>query len=123
MSIGRGRAVRAGFTIVEVMVALLLVVVALVALEGGVAVTVRTLADAEREATATRLAETEREHAYATPCAAAHGVDTTNGVRVGWSVTPAGVGGAAMLVTHASGAFRTRYGIHATGFDGAGPCR
>lgn len=121
MPIRRGRAERAGFTLVEVMVALLLLVVALVALEGGAAVTVRMLADADRETAMMRLAEGERERAYGTPCAAARGVDSTNGVRVGWSAMP--VGGSGMLITRASGAFRTRYGMHATSFDGAGPCR
>ena len=122
MRIRRDGVGRAGFTLVEVMVALLLLVVALVALEGGAAVTVRMLADAERETVAMRLAEGERERAYGSRCAAAVGVDSTNGVRVGWSAAPV-AGGSALLVTRAAGAFRTRYGMHATSFDGAGPCR
>lgn len=122
-SMPNGHAGRSGFSLVEVMVALLLVVVALVALEAGAAATVRTIADAEREATAMRLAEGERERAYGSACASARGMDTTNGVRVAWSATPAQAGAAAALVSHASGAFRTRYGLHASVFDGAGPCR
>jgi prepilin-type N-terminal cleavage/methylation domain-containing protein len=118
-----GHVARAGFSLVEVMVALLLVVVALVALEAGAAVTVRTLADAGRETTAMRFAEGERERAYGAPCAAARGVDSANGVRVAWSATPVSVGGTAVLAMRASGAFRTRYGLHASAFDGAGPCR
>lgn len=105
------------------MVALLLIVIALVALEAGAAVTVRTLADAEREGMAMRLAEGERERAYGSACAPARGVDSVNGVRVAWSAAPVSVGGVAMLDVRAAGAFRTRYGMHASSFDGAGPCR
>ena len=118
-----GHAVRDGFSLVEVMVALLLVVVALVALESGAAVTIRTLADAEREGVTMRLAEGERERAYSTSCVAARGVDSVNGARVVWSATPVPIGGVGVLVTRAVGSFRTRYGMHASAFDGAGPCR
>lgn len=59
---------RAGFTLVEVLVAILLLTIVLLALEGSAAATVRELADGQREIVATRFAERQRERAFASAC-------------------------------------------------------
>ncbi len=108
-----------GFTLVEVIVAILLLTIALLTLEGSASVTVRELAEGQRETLATRLAERQRERAFGTACAAFTGVDSGNGVTANWAVTLTGQ--RVRLTQHTS--FETRSGPRRESYDAVGLCR
>lgn len=113
------RANPTGFTLVEVIVAILLLTIALLALEGSAASTVRELADSQRETLATRLAERQRERAFGSTCATASGVDSANDVDAGWAAT--GTGQRVHLTQHTS--FDTRSGTRRQSYGVVGRCR
>jgi len=79
-----------GFILAEALIALLILGVVFLALEGSLTVVLRSLADSERETVATRLAETQRERAFGTACAAGSGTDSLNAVSVSWVASPVG---------------------------------
>ncbi|MGI8548909.1 MAG: type IV pilus modification PilV family protein [Gemmatimonadaceae bacterium] len=108
-----------GFTLVEVLVAIFLLTIALLAIEGSAAVTLRELADGQRETLATRLAERQRERAFADPCAASSGIDSANGVGAIWTAIPTGQ--RIRLGQHTS--FDTRRGTRLQSYDAVGRCR
>ncbi len=108
-----------GFTLVEVLVAVLLLTIVLLALEGSAAATLRELADSQREMLATRLAERQREQAFAAACTMSAGIDTANGVGASWRATP--IGQQARLTQHTS--FDTRSGTRQQSYDVIGRCR
>ncbi len=113
------RADPTGFTLVEVIVAILLLTIALVALEGSAAVAVRELAEGQRETLATRFAERQRERAFAAACATAWGNDSANGVGASWAA--ATTGQRAHLTQHTS--FDSRTGTRQESYDAVGRCR
>lgn len=113
------RADPTGFTLVEVIVAILLLTIALLALEGSAAVTVRELADGQRETLAIRLAERQRERVFAGACATSSGNDSVNGVGASWAAAPTGQ--RARLTQHTS--FDTRAGTRREFYDAVGRCR
>ncbi len=80
---------RAGFTLIEAMVAMVVATVVVLALEGSLAFTLRSLARSDREGRTARLSELQRERAFAV-CAAGAGVDSANGVQARWSASLAG---------------------------------
>lgn len=110
---------RPGFTLVEVIVAILLLTIALLALEGSAAVTVRELGDGQRETLATRLAERQRERAFAGTCATSSGNDSANGVGASWAAAPTGQ--RTRVTQHTS--FDTRFGIRQESYSAVGRCR
>ena len=79
-----------GFTLIEVVVAIAVLAVGILALAGAAAATVRSMADSERVSDAARTAEMERERASSLTCAASAGVDSVGGARIVWSASPAG---------------------------------
>ncbi|HEY8311264.1 MAG TPA: hypothetical protein VIG47_11945, partial [Gemmatimonadaceae bacterium] len=79
-----------GFILAEALIALLVIGVVFLALEGSLSVVVRSLADSDREATAATLAESRRERAFGSPCNADAGSDSLNAVVVRWSASVAG---------------------------------
>lgn len=81
---------RSGFILAEALIALLILGVVFLAFEGSLTVVARSLADSERETVAARLAETQRERAFAAACASASGVDSVNAVAVDWTAAPIG---------------------------------
>lgn len=83
------RPARDGFSLVEVLVAILLLTVGLVAIEGALALAVRSAALSDREARAVMLAARQRERAFAL-CALGTGSDSANGVASDWSSVSAG---------------------------------
>lgn len=113
------RADRTGFTLVEVIVAILLLTIALLALEGSAAVTVRELSESQRETLATRFAERQRERAFAGACATSSGNDSANGVGVSWAAAPTGQ---RLRVTQYT-SFNTRSGTRREFYDAAGRCK
>jgi len=78
-----------GFTTIEVMFALALLSLAIIALLGDTTRTVRALADSHRESIAADLARRQLDHIIATPCANTTGADSVNGVVVRWTTTSA----------------------------------
>lgn len=113
------RADPTGFTLVEVIVAILLLTIAILALEGSAAVTIRELADGQRETLAMRLAERQRERAFAGACATASGMDSINGVGASWAAAPTGQRTRLTQRTY----FDTRFGTRQESYDAAGRCR
>lgn len=84
------RRATAGFTLIEVVVAIVVLSIGVLALAASAAATVRSMADGARTSGIARAAESARERAYATVCAAAAGTDSAAGARVTWTATPAG---------------------------------
>jgi Tfp pilus assembly protein PilV len=80
---------RRGFVLAEALIALLILGVVFLALEGSLSIVLRSLADSERDKIAATLAETQRERAFAAPCVAASGADSINAVTVSWIATAA----------------------------------
>ncbi len=81
---------RDGFALVEALVALIIVCVAFLGFEGSLALIVRTMSDSQRETVATRIAETQRERAFAGGCATTSGRDSVNAIMVTWTASPVG---------------------------------
>jgi prepilin-type N-terminal cleavage/methylation domain-containing protein len=79
-----------GFTLVEVVVAIVLLTIGMLALAASAAATVRSMTDGARIGGIARAAEAARERAYASVCAAAAGSDSSSGARVTWNAAPAG---------------------------------
>ena len=79
-----------GFILIEALIALVLVGVVFLGLEGSLTLVLRALADSERQTTATRLAESQREHAFAVGCVAGAGSDSVNAVAADWSASSTG---------------------------------
>jgi prepilin-type N-terminal cleavage/methylation domain-containing protein len=112
-------ATESGFTLIEVMIAILVITVAALALEGGATAAVRDLAASEREQLATRLAERQRERIWAASCAGSSGVDSANGVVARWVAAP---GTSATHVTQHT-TFTTALGTRTESYDAMGRCR
>ena len=110
---------RRGFILAEALVALTVLAVIFIALEGSLAMVLRSLAESDRESVAARIAEAQRERAFATPCTTGSGVDSTNGVRVEWQAAPSGTNIHIAQSSH----FATRAGDHAEFYDVTGSCR
>jgi Tfp pilus assembly protein PilV len=78
---------RSGFIIVEALIALTIICVVFIALEGSLTIVVRNLADSERESIAVELTETRRENILGTGCSAASGADSSNTVVADWTAS------------------------------------
>jgi Tfp pilus assembly protein PilV len=76
-----------GFTVLEVLIAIFLIVLALGALEGEMAITVQQLSNSARESLATQLIQKRSEWLIASPCATSIGSDSSRGVVATWSTT------------------------------------
>ncbi len=80
---------RAGFTLVELMVALMVFVVGVLAVAGSSGVVMTMVGGSQRRTIAATVAESRFERLRAVPCAAhANGAATTRGVRETWTVVP-----------------------------------
>jgi prepilin-type N-terminal cleavage/methylation domain-containing protein len=90
------RHARAAFTLVELLVAIVLITIALVALEMSAASAIRQLATSTRETHARLAAQHRAEKLLATACTAASGVDSATGITLHWTATPSA---GALLVT------------------------
>lgn len=107
---------RNGFTLIEIVVAIVILTIGLLALASAAAATVRSMSESARIIGAARTAENERERAYATMCTAAGGVDSTLGATIAWTTAPAGP---ALSVTQSI----TLPHATSTVISAAGPCR
>ena len=79
---------RSGFTLAEVLVAVVLIDVGLLALVAGSAVLVRRTTELRFRATALRAANNRLQQLGVAPCVATAGAVTAAGVREDWLVTP-----------------------------------
>jgi prepilin-type N-terminal cleavage/methylation domain-containing protein len=110
---------RRGFTLIEIVVAIVILGVGLVALASGAAAAVRSMRDSAALLGAARGAEGERERSYASTCAAASGVDSIEGATIAWAAAPAG----ALITVRQLVALPRGTSPQATTIDAAGPCR
>jgi Tfp pilus assembly protein PilV len=118
MSTGRNNSPR-GFILAEALVALLIIGVVFLALEGSLKIVLRRIADSEHESVAARIAEAQRERAFASACAPNSGVDSVNAVIVGWTASPDG-----QLVRVAqTSRYRQTVGDRVEHYDALGTCQ
>jgi|GEM_PF-1250988 len=110
---------RQGFILAETLVALLILGVVFVALEGSLTIVVRSLADSEQESIAARLAETQRENVFAAACAAASGADSLNAVVVSWVASTDGQ----LARVEQTSRYPRRGGERTEEYDAVGDCR
>ena len=110
---------RSGFILAEALIALLVLAVVVLALEGSLTVVVRSLADSARETLAARLAETQRERLFAAACVGASGTDSANGVTVDWTASPAG----RLVRISQTSRYPTHIGERVERYDAIGSCQ
>lgn len=80
---------RAGFTLIEVMVAIMILSVGLLALASTSAVVIRQMGSAGRMGVAASVAQSRTERLRLAPCTvSSSGSATTRGVSESWTVTP-----------------------------------
>jgi type II secretory pathway pseudopilin PulG len=113
---------RNGFILVEALIALVIVGIAFLALEGSLSVVIRSLADSEREAIAARIAEAQRERTFAQSCAFSTGSDSSDGVAVTWTATPSAPASHTVRVVQTS-RFTRRLGDVIRTYDAVGACQ
>ncbi|MEO9226901.1 MAG: hypothetical protein ABI328_11035 [Gemmatimonadaceae bacterium] len=110
--------VRRGFILVEALIALLVLGVAFVAFESSLAVIIRSVAASEREATAARLAEAQRENAFSIVCGSGSGADSVDGVVVAWTASAA----APLVHLTQTSSYESRFGQRVETYDATGRC-
>ena len=111
--------IRHGFTLIEVIVAMVILATGVLALAGSAALTVRRMAEATRRTTAVSMARTRAESSLALPCGSlSSGSETVRGVRSEWVVSP-GVGSAELSQRVSYPTFR---GERSDDFLTAAPC-
>lgn len=108
-----------GVTLVEVVVAIVLLAVGGLALAGSAAITVRRMSDSSRGATAASVARARAETSFSESCAAlSDGNQRTSGVRSEWSVA----GGSSSTDLRQRVIYSTRSGDHVDEFRTTVPC-
>lgn len=110
---------RPGFILAEALVALLILGVVFLALEGSLSIIVRSLAYSEREMLAARLAETQRARAFAGSCAAATGADSVDMIAVHWTASTDGQ----LVRLVQTSRYPRRIGDRVEAYDALGRCR
>lgn len=108
-----------GFILAEALVALLILGVVFLALEGSLTVVVRSLAESERETVAARLAEAQRERAFAGACTPGSGTDSADGVIVDWIASPVG----RFVRVSQTSRYPRRIGDRVEQYDAVGKCQ
>jgi prepilin-type N-terminal cleavage/methylation domain-containing protein len=109
----------AGFTLVEVVVAILVLTVGALALAGSAAVTVRRMSEGARRSAAASVARVRAESSFATSCLAlGGGSEELLGVRSVWSVAAT----AASTDISQQTTYSTFRGDHTDDFLTAAPC-
>jgi prepilin-type N-terminal cleavage/methylation domain-containing protein len=110
---------RAGVTLIEVVVAILVLAVGTLALAGSAAVTLRRMSDSARGAAAASVARSRAESSFSRLCAAlGSGSQQLLGVRSEWSI--AGGAGSADISQRVT--YPTRGGDHTDEFLTTAPC-
>lgn len=81
---------RAGFVLVESLIALLVFATVMLAMEQSWALVVRRASDARRQSLASRLTDAQRERVLSGNCTAGTGADSAGGVSTVWTASVAG---------------------------------
>ena len=110
---------RSGFVLIEALIALVIIGVVFLGLEGSLTLVLGSLADSERQATATRIAEARREHAFAAGCVAGSGSDSVNAVAVNWAASPAG----SLIYVTETVRYQQKSGIRIEHYNAVGTCQ
>lgn len=111
--------VRRGLTLIEVVIAILLLSVGALALEGSSALMIRRLAESKRAATAQNVARTRSESSLSTECGAlTSGSEQAFGVQSQWTVG----GNAGSIDIEQRLTYPTRRGQHSEKFLTAALC-
>ncbi|HXC25670.1 MAG TPA: prepilin-type N-terminal cleavage/methylation domain-containing protein [Gemmatimonadaceae bacterium] len=110
---------RHGFTIIEALVAFILITIALGALEGNAAGTIQKLRDSASESLAARLAQARTESVLAGPCLASNGIDSMGTVAVTWSATT----DSDLVQIDQTASYPTAFGFHTETFQTMGECQ
>ena len=110
---------RGGFTLVEVMVAMLIFTIGLLGLATTSAVVIKQMGDAGRMGVASTIAQSRIEKLRIANCkASSTGADTTRGVVASWTVTPQ-TRSARIDVTVS---YNTRRGLRSQSYRSTVPC-
>lgn len=113
------RKVRHGFTLIEVIVAIVILAAGALALAGSAAVTARRMAEAARRTAAVSMARSRAESSLAFPCGSlSSGSETARGVRSEWVVSP----GASSAEVSQRVSYPTFRGERGDDFLTAAPC-
>jgi prepilin-type N-terminal cleavage/methylation domain-containing protein len=109
----------AGVTLIEVLVATLVLSVGALALAGSAAVTVRRMAESSRAGDAASVARSRAESSFSRTCTTlSSGNQQTRGVRAEWFIT----GGMVSAEIRQRLTYRTQSGDHTDEFLTAAPC-
>ena len=109
-----------GFTLIEVVIAILILSVGALALAGSSAVMVRRLADSSRNSAGASVGRSRIESSFAAPCnALTAGSEQISGIRSEWSVSNAQ--NSADITQRVT--YPTRRGTHSENFKSSIPCR
>ena len=110
---------RAGVTLIEVIVAILLLSAGALALAGSAAVTLRRMSDGSRGSAAASVARSRAEESFSQSCAGLdNGSQRTRGVQSEWSVS----GGALSTDVRQRVTYSTKRGEHLDEFLTTVPC-
>ena len=121
MSFNCGSAARqgpGGFILLESLVALFILAVVFLALEGSWTIIARTLTLAERESDAAAIARARRERIIAGPCIATSGTDSLGGVLVDWEAIP----DSGSVRIRQTSRFRSTYGSRVVSYEARVAC-
>lgn len=108
-----------GFILIEALIALVIIGVVFLGLEGSLSLVLRSMGDAERQTTAIQVAEVQRERAFAAGCIAGSGSDSVNAVAVDWTASPAG----SLVHISQTARYHQKYGMHVEHYDAIGACQ
>ena len=109
---------RPGFILAEALVALAILAVVFLALEGSLSMVLRSLAESDREEVAARIAESQRERVFAAACVSASGSDSASSVIVDWSASSAG----SLVHITQSSRYPRKIGDRVEHYDAIGGC-
>jgi prepilin-type N-terminal cleavage/methylation domain-containing protein len=113
---------RAGFTIVEVIVAIMILTVGVLGLAGASAVVTRMMGSAEVQSDAASIAATRFETLRGTRCPVASGSVTAGGITERWSATQLGSPAFRMYDVVDSVTYRSRKGQRAQSYRSVVQC-
>jgi Tfp pilus assembly protein PilV len=110
---------RAAFTLVEVLVAMLLLSTAVLTLAASASTALRQVAESGRALRATTFAQNGAERAFATPCQAGASLDSANGVTLASTWTPSAN---ATVSVNQTGQYHTHAGTKTESYAFLGGC-